>query len=219
MSAVLLQAIVASTSSSVGPFTPPSPGSFNPPASSGLTYSAQGTPVGPGTGYAGVNNSTAGYVRKTYLGQWTSNYTDMNPSIFDGSPVETITDDSYISFGLQSTGGDNYCMEWKGYFKASATANWNFVVVADDVVMFWIGDAALTPDNNNWTCNNGVNTGLNANSVSLVQDFWYPIRVRYQEWSGDESLGIYGAPADSELISLFQYGWMNTAHNSISGGY
>lgn len=215
---ILAQVIMASNVGG-GPFVPPAPGSFNPPTTSGATYSAQGSPYSPGTAYAGVNNSTAGYVRKTYLGQWTSNYTDQNPSIFDGSPVETILDDSYVSFGLQETRGNNYCMEWKGYFKASSTANWNFLVGADDVVMFWIGDAALTPDNNNWTCNSGVNSGLNANSVSLVQDFWYPIRVRYQEWSGAESLNIYGAPADSEIISLFQYGWMNTAHNSISGGY
>ena len=179
MSAVLLQAIMASTSSSGGSFIPPSPGSNNPSISANTTYAVQGWAYSPGTAYSGVNNSTAGYVRKAYLGQWTNTYADQNPSIFNNNPFQTITDDSYIAFGMSTT-GENYCMEWKGYFKASATADWNFQATADDVVMFWIGDAALAPDNNNWTCNNGVNNGLDANSVSLVQDYWYPIGVRFQ---------------------------------------
>jgi hypothetical protein len=110
-------------------------------------------------------------------------------------------------------------MEWKGFFKANATADWNFRVDADDVVMFWIGSPAINPNNSNWTSSSQTNSGLNYNSVSLVQDTWYPIRVRYQEWSGAESLNIYGAPANSEMIALYQYGWASFMYNYTSTGY
>lgn len=218
MSAVLSQIILASTASGTSSFIPPSPGSNSPPNSAGVTYPAQGTPADPGNGSGTPNPATTGLVRRAYLGQWSVNGQDNNPSIFDGSPFDTYTGDSYIAFGTQST-GDNYCMEWKGFFKANATADWNFRVDADDVVMFWIGSPAINPNNSNWTSSSQTNSGLNYNSVSLVQDTWYPIRVRYQEWSGAESLNIYGAPANSEMIALYQYGWASFMYNYTSTGY
>ncbi len=219
MSAVLSQIILASTASGNSSFIPPSPGSNSPPSTAGVTYPSQGTPADPGAGSGTPNPATSGLIRRAYKGQWSTNGEDNNPSIFNGvlSPFETTTD-SYIAFGSQST-GDNYCMEWKGFFKANATANWNFRVDADDVVMFWIGSAAYSPNNGNWTCSSQTNSGLNFNSVSLTQDTWYPIRVRYQEWSGAESLNIYGAPAGSDMIALYQYGWMSFMYNYTTDGY
>jgi hypothetical protein len=214
----LAQVILASTSSGGnGSFTPPSPGSNNPPNSAGVTYPSQGTPGDPGAGQGTPSPATTGLIRRAYLGQWSTNGQDNNPSIFSGSPFDT-TPDSYMAFGSQST-GDNYCMEWKGFFKANATANWNFRVDADDVVMFWIGSAAYSPNNSNWTCSSQTNSGLNFNSVSLTQDTWYPIRIRYQEWGGAESLNIYGSPAGNDMSALYNYGWANFMYVINTDGY
>jgi hypothetical protein len=214
----LLQVALMSAGKSGANFIPPIPGSNNPPNTMNTSFSAQGTPYDPVSSQP--SQSTSALFRRAYLGYWAnpSSYNDNNPSIFNGAPFDIQTSDSYIAFGIQTT-GDQYCMEWKGYFRPNATANWNFVCQADDVVMFWIGDAALNPNNSNWLCNNGQNNGLNYNSVSLTQNNWYPIRVRYQEWGGGESLNIFCAPAGSDMIALYQYGWANQCHNPNTQGY
>lgn len=214
----LLQIALATASRVGASFTPPVPGSYSPPNSAGVTYPSQGTPADPGNGAGAPSPSSAGLVRRAYLGIWSVNGQDNNPSIFDGSPFSTYAGDLYIAFGAQTT-GENYCMEWKGYFKANATANWNFRVDADDVVMFWIGSAAINPNNSNWTSSSQTNSGLNFNSVILAQDTWYPIRIRFQEWTGAESLNIYGAPANSDMIALYQYGSSSVLYNPTTTGY
>lgn len=215
----LLQAIVAASSSKASTFIPPDPGSNNPPGVFSQSFGTQGTPYNPLTGSSsGPANFSYNLFRRVYKGSWTNTYADQNPSIFDGTPYSSGVD-NYIAFGLQTT-GETFCMEWKGYWKAPSTGNWNFKVQADDVVMFWIGDAALNPNNSNYQCNNGVNSGLNQNSVSLTQNNWYPIRVRYQEWTGAESLDIFAAPVDSsETLALYNYSWQNLSYDYQTGGY
>jgi hypothetical protein len=83
--------------------------------------------------------------------------------------------------------------------------------------MLWIGSAAFSPNNANWTCKSSV--GLNPNSVNLIQDKWYPIRVRFQEWGGSESCGVFAAPAGSEMIALYQYGYQRMGYCTNTDGY
>ena len=200
MSMISALAGVLSASGS-GPLTFPVPGSANPGSYLTQTTSAQGAGyLDPGGYLTSIPSPavTGSLIRRAYSGLWanTSSYNNNNPGIFNGTPLETLAD-SFIDFGNQSTGSDNYCMEWKGYYKPSYSEGgfglWNFQTVGDDVCMLWIGLAALTPTNENWTCNNGVNSGLNLQSPTLYQDKWYPIRIRYQEWGGDELCGVYGA--------------------------
>lgn len=203
-------------------FTPPSPGSNNPPGALNEMYGDLGTPYNPLTGDSGgASPYTAALYRRTYLGYWCnpSSYVENNPSIFNGSPIESYPGDNYIAFGSQTT-GDQYCMEWKGYWRPPTTGNWNFKVSADDVIMFWIGDNALSPNSSNWQCNNGYNGGLNYNSVILTQGLWYPIRVRYQEWGGAEFLNIFASVSGStEMTALYNYGYANQGYNPVTGGY
>jgi hypothetical protein len=223
----LVQALFASTATSGGGITFPVPGSASPPSGIGSTTAEQGVgyldPGGnlvsiPGTAVIGSVN------RRGYSGYWAniSSYNNDNPGIFNGSPLEELAD-SQIDFGNQTTGSDYFCMEWRGYFKPSYSSGgfstWNFQVTADDVCMLWIGNAALNPDNSNWLCNSGVNSGLNAQSPSLYQDQWYPIRIRYQEWAGNESCGVYAACVGWVPSRFVTNDSGSIGYNSSTGGY
>jgi hypothetical protein len=214
------------TSIDVPTITFPVPGSVYPPSWISMTTSAQGSeffdPSGnlaslPGTAVIGS------LIRRSYWGYWANPSSSNNdhPEIFDG-PVLQTTVDSSIDFGPQSV-ANNYCMEWKGYFKPSYSSGgfgpWNFEVAADDVCMLWIGDAALTPTNENWTCNSGVNNGLNLQSPSLHQGQWYPIRIRYQEWSGNERLGVYAATVGWGPSRFISNDPNSIGYNSSTDGY
>jgi hypothetical protein len=85
--------------------------------------------------------------------------------------------------------------------------------------MLWIGNAALNPDNSNWICNSGINGGLNAQSPTLTQGRWYPIRIRYQEWSGNEQCGVYGAAVGWVPARFVVTEPNSIGYNSSSDGY
>ena len=218
----LAQIIFASTVlTGSGSITFPSPGSYSPPNTNGTSPGAQGGGyIDPG-GYAASvpAPATSGFIRRGYSGYWANqgSYNDDNPTVFNGTVLDSQAD-SYVAFGYQDN-SDTFCMEWKGYFQPNASGTWNFQASADDVLMFWIGNAALSPNNGNWTCNSGTNNGLNSQSPTLVQDQWYPIRFRFQEWGGAETCGIFAAPTGSEMIALYQYGWMRTGFRTDTTGY
>ena len=165
----------------------------------------QGTPYDP-LGYLdSVSNGVSGLVRRTYDELWANedSYHNDNPSVFNN----TITDqrsDTNICFLDQET-KEFYCMEWKGYFQPDSTGDWNFAISADDVVMVWIGEAALDPTSENWVCGDNTSYNVNPNSVSLIADKWYPIRIRYQEWGGGETCEVFAAPANTTFYALRHY--------------
>ena len=214
----LLQAIVASTASNKRGKQFPDPGDGSPPNSLNTTYGSLGTPYDPGGNISSVSNYAGGFYRTAFLGNWSNTGWNNNPTIFDGTPAQATASDSTIAFNLQNT-SDTYCMEWKGYINPTSTDTWNFQVTADDVCMLWLGSAALNPDDNNYLCATQSNSGLNANSVTLTRDQWYPIRIRYQEWSGSESLGIFASPIGTDMIALYQRGWPNMGYDRFTNGY
>ena len=201
----------------------PSPGggSYNSSWPGSENWGAQGTPYDPGGGISSVPNWTWGWRRVTYLGYWSylgSGGND-NPGLFSGGETDA-TYDAYGSFGTVGL-SDNYAMEWKGYIKATSTAVYNFLLDSDDVAMFWIGSAALSPDSNSPLCTTNNSNQLNSNSVVLAAETWYPIRMRFQEWSGAERCQVFMGPAGSAnpLYSMFYWysnynalGW-NTGTN------
>jgi hypothetical protein len=115
MSAVLLQAIVASSSQGGNrSIIFPSPGSNSPPNTLGTSYVSQGTPFDPG-GYADSvpSPSTSGFIRRGYAGYWSNqgSYNDDNPSIFNGTILETQSNDNYIAFGSQDN-SETFCLHF-----------------------------------------------------------------------------------------------------------
>jgi len=203
----------------------PSPGSgtyqSSWPGSEG--WSVQGSPSDPGGGISNVPNWTWGWRRVTYPGQWSypSSGGNDNPGILSGGEIDA-TYDAYGSFGYTDQ-SDNYAMEWKGYIKATVTSAYNFLLDSDDVSMFWIGSAALNPDSNSPLVSANNSNQLNGTSVSLTADTWYPIRMRYQEWSGGERCQLFYGPAGSPN-TLYSVNHWYTNYNALgwntgTGGY
>lgn len=151
-------------------------------------WSAQGLVYDPGSGVSSIPNPTWGWRRTTSQGYWSNSGNNDNPGIFDYSTDGAY--DNYGGFGTTEV-SDIYCCEWKGYLQAPATGVFNFLLDSDDVAMFWIGNGALSPEFNAPLCTSNNGSQLNPNSVSLVGGMWYPIRMRYQEWSGAERCQIF----------------------------
>jgi hypothetical protein len=178
------------------------PGYGNPSQNNG-SYSSYGTAFAPGNSVTGVSGTpvTGHLIRRVYNGFWMNNNngggTQDHPERFNDTIQETIND-PYIAFD-QNSGRDNYCIEWQGYWIAPTSGNWNFVTYGDDVVWLWLGTGALTPTDANAVCK----TGVNANSVTVVAGQWYPIRIRFQEWSGGESTNVWAGPINSTPEALY----------------
>jgi hypothetical protein len=192
------------------------PGYNNPPLTNGA-YGQRGTPYDPGDANHFVNGLVTGHlIRRAYEGYWMNQNNHVsaqdNVTVFDGTVQETLND-PYIAFQNDSV-RDGYCLEWKGYWIAPSTGIWNFTVSADDVCWLWLGDAAASPTDSNALCKND----LNANSVSVSAGAWYKIRIRFQEWGGNESLGVWAGPQGTTVQALYQYP-DRLCYNGLSDGY
>jgi hypothetical protein len=215
MALALLQTLVMTASTQGNDYPAPHSGSYNTTYPG--NYTEQGTPFDPGGGisYSSITNTWDGLVRRTYNGVWSNGGND-NPVLFNQQPVETIEADVYVSFGAQSNPNEYYAMEWKGYVAAPATTYYNFLLESDDVAMFWIGTAALNPDSNSPLCHSYNNTSLNANSVLLTGELFYPIRIRFQEHTGDDCCQLYMSQTGGPLYSMNN---SYLVHDNVNGGY
>ena len=196
------------------------PGWGNPSATGPSGVGSVGTPYDPGGNVSTVSgNPVTGALRRTsYSGAWINqgNYNSIdNAGVFAGAEQEVIND-SRIAFQDDST-TENYCLQWKGYWKPSATGNWNFACNADDVVYVWLGSAALAPDITNYLVR-GTDS-WNANSVSVTGGQWYPIRIWFQEWGGGETMNVFAGLAGLQMQALYQNAVTSLAWNGSSDGY
>ena len=174
----------------------------------------------PDGGVVSIDNPTAGWLRKTYAGIWSNTFSqgNDNPGLFDGAPLATDVD-TFGGFGLTG-GADNFAMEWKGYIRIFNTdiAVYNFLLDSDDVAMFWIGSPALNPDSNPPLITTNNSNQLNGNSVILSNGLYYPIRMRFQEWSGAERCQVFMGRVGSGSNLQAMINWTLT-HNGNTGGY
>lgn len=223
----IVQALLGSIASSTsggggggGGATYPSPGSGTYQANIGGGFSNYGTAYDPGGAVDAIYSASQGWRRVTSLGYWCSvgSQNNGNPGVFGQEYAATV--DAYGGFG-STEGADAFAMEWKGYFQASTAASyWNFIIDSDDVAMFWIGNAALNPtlENAYSISNNG--TTYPTNSLLLTEGKYYPIRMRFQEWSGAERCQIFAAAEGGTANSMLPY--FNAArliYSSYTNGY
>ena len=180
-------------------------------------WSAQGSVGDPGSGVGGIANQTIGWIRRTYSATWSASGSNNNPSAFNGTVVDE-TADVYGGFGTISL-NENYCMEWKGYFVPPVTGTYNFLLDSDDVAMFWIGDGALNPESVGPICTANNSNQLNPNSVSLTSGLAYPIRMRYQEWSGNERCQVFVGQVGTGTPLYAMQTWNASLVYSSTGGY
>ena len=216
----LIGSIVSSSSGGGGGGTYPSPGGLNYQSQGASGFSVLGTPYDPGGAVQGIASVTTGWRRVTSSGYWCNvgSVANDNPGIFQ--TILSETNDAYGGFG-DTMGADGFAIEWTGYISdSSAAAYWTIYTDSDDVAMFWIGNAAYNPtaENAYVTSNNG--TSYPTNSLLLTDGAWYPIRMRFQEWSGAERCQVYMAAEGGTAYAMLTY-WLagHVLHNGATGGY
>jgi hypothetical protein len=181
-------------------------------------WSAQGMVFDPGSGAGSITNQTNGWIRRTYAATWSASGSNNNPSAFNGTVVDE-TADNYGGFGTIDL-NENFCMEWKGYFVPPVTGTYNFLLDSDDVAMFWIGDGALNPESVGPICTSNNSNQLNPNSVSLTQNTAYPIRMRFQEWSGNERCQVFVGRVGTGTPLYAMQNWPGSVYyNGLTAGY
>lgn len=87
---------------------------------------------------------------------------------------------------------DYYSWEWIGFFKALSTENYTFYTSSDDGSYLWIGESANNPTLLNVLVNNGGAHGPQevSNSIELVANTYYPIRIQFGEIGGGDIMTV-----------------------------
>ena len=213
--AVVQAAIIGSTASDGFPI--PGSGTYN--AAYGGN-SSSGTPYDPGRGQSSVANSTAGFYRRAVLGNWyTGDYTTTDMTFFDGAPVLSQGKDTFVSFGAQLDVRTNYSMYFLGYFQAPATGDYNIAINSDDESMVWIGTNAVSGfTGSNCLITSGISTE-DTNSLYLVENKWYPIRIWYREGGGNDLCQLFIGQAGDIMYNIKHWSNQNRiAYDSVTKG-
>lgn len=183
----------------------PNPGGISYYTSLAGGLSSIGTAYNPGGAVDTIYSSVpGGWRRVTSEGFWSNigSGLDDNPGIFN-TIVDSVMD-NYGGFGSTAS-AENFAMEWYGYFLAPPGTYHNVIIQSDDVAMFWIGNAAISPNYNNRHVGSNNNTVTNDNSLLLTEGKWYPIRMRFQEWSGAEYCQVYLATEGGTAYAMNTY--------------
>lgn len=210
----------------LGLFDIPAPGSGTYAATlSGANLTSVGTPYSGTGGVASITNPVKGLWRKKYKGNFgTSAGSGINVNFVSTSTGYFGKADTYVSFGDQSIASEeNYTFEWQGYFKAPETGRYNFYTKVDDDVYMWLGTPVSAISTSNYQLYASNNTAAkNSNSVDLVADTYYPVRIQYGEYSGAEKMQIFWANTASSAAYAGDDGTGDTQvwyHNGTTKGY
>jgi hypothetical protein len=128
----------------------------------------------------------AGLYRSTYSGYFAD-----APSWFVTGQVTATTVQSTVIEDPIGEGGENFSMQWLGYFVPSTTETYTFFLSSDDASYMWIGSNARSGFSTaNATVNNG---GLHgpvevSGTAALTAGVYYPIRIQYGENTGGDVL-------------------------------
>jgi len=128
----------------------------------------------------------AGLYRTTYSGYFAD-----APSWFATGQATATTVQTTVIEDPIGEGGENFSMQWLGYFVPSTTETYTFFLSSDDASYMWIGSNAVSGfTTGNATINNG---GLHgpvevSGNVALTAGVYYPIRIQYGENTGGDVL-------------------------------
>jgi hypothetical protein len=128
----------------------------------------------------------AGLYRTTYSGYFADNVNFFATATATATTIQTAVIEDPIG-----EGGENFSMQWLGYFVPATTETYTFYLSSDDASYMWIGNNAVSGFSTaNATVNNG---GLHgpvefSGTAALTAGVYYPIRVQYGENSGGDVL-------------------------------
>ena len=170
----------------------------------------QGTAYDPGGGVASVLNNVSSWAYYIKDGEFNN-----NTGFFNG--VTRTGEDSYGGFGDQAKAKEYYAIQWVGYIYVPTTGDYNIHLSADDLLYFWIGTNALSGNFNLSNHHHSENNGQSyaGNSVTLTGGLYYPIRMWFQEWSGNEKAQVHIGPVDSAALAINQ--WSITYNSQTEG--
>jgi len=101
---------------------------------------------------------------------------------------------TYTSTIQITESGDDFTVEWTGWFYPPVTDNYRFSIGSDDGSYLWIGTPALTPELANTNVSNGGPHGqsyVSGSKVRLIAGKFYPIRLLFGEIGGDQNMDAY----------------------------
>jgi hypothetical protein len=138
--------------------------------------------------------------------KYVSGYFNDNPNFFinkTGITGNNVNNISNLSNGVNTdsrahVNGENFSIEWTGFFKPTHTGKWTFKTSSDDSSLLWIGENAV----NNYA--NGQNQPINLlvdnrgthsdvpkeGTINLTKDFYYPIRIQFGELTGGQAMFV-----------------------------
>lgn len=114
------------------------------------------------------------------------------------STATVVASDTNLSPITPGYTGDNYSIQWLGYFTPTTTETYTFYTSSDDASYLWVGNTALT----GYTTTNAIvqNGGLHgmqerSGSIALTAGVYYPIRIQFGEQAGgDDCVVNYSTP-------------------------
>jgi hypothetical protein len=130
--------------------------------------------------------------------------------------VDSAVNTSPINDGFE---GDNFSVQWLGYFYATTTETYTFYTTSDDASYLWIGEKARSGFTTaNATVNNGGLHGPveQSGTVSLVAGSYYPIRMQMGELGGGDVMEVrISTPTIAKTTDLS----LNIFYNVYTNGF
>jgi hypothetical protein len=157
---------------------------------------------------------TSGLYGRRYSGYFADNVNWFATATLSGtSKVYTNINSNWTE------GGDNFSIEWLGYFKPNSTGTWTFSTNSDDASYIWIGPTAISGFT---TSNPVVNNGgahaprVRSGTISLNSGEYYSIRIQFGEATGGEVMSVnFTPPGGSSTNDGTNFYFFNTATNGL----
>jgi hypothetical protein len=137
-----------------------------------------------------ITRNLSPYIAGLYRTRYSGYFAD-SVSFFANATATATTVQTTVIEEPITDDGENFSMQWLGYFVPTTTETYTFYLSSDDGSYLWIGSNAVTGFSTaNATVNNG---GLHgpvevSGTASLTAGVYYPIRIQYGELSGGDVL-------------------------------
>ena len=157
-----------------------------------------------------------------------SGYLGNDPNYFTGkTPIRSGYSSIFTNLTTSTNGtyivdkGDDFSIQWLGYFLCNETGTWTFSTSSDDGSYMLLGDSAKT---GNFTVANCLinNSGYHpvetvTKTINLVTNTMYPIRIQYGESGGGNDMNVYFIKPSGGTTKIYDgtgY-YFNTMEDSI----
>jgi hypothetical protein len=224
----ILQAIIASIAGAgagggPGGWLYPPIGNAYPVVGPSVTENAEPAVVGYYE-VGSLNTPSLGLYRRTYEGTAFGNDFEQDAGFPGSYTLRENEADTFVGFGFGMDNATNFTMEWLGYFKPAQTGNFVFATQADDYFTMWIGETAVSGFDNTNSIMQVNNDPGNSLAYPMTADRYYPVRIRFAEYSGAHNCTIWSGLSGTTLAhnqqsaatGQFFYD-INTANSAFPG--